>query len=195
MKILLAFLLAAAVVVAVTAQKVTTANKTPSAFFPIAIAQPKPEETTVNHPDGTKKFMMTMTKTSEGRTYTFVVADGMGENKRQLFTKTVSEESSLTIPYNTFSPGAGTYVFIEENGPDGKHILVLKTSGETFTGGEQYLDVGSLFGEKKYKYTFGHATGWASPTLLIFTSINENGVKGPNWWFELPSRAFLQLAS
>ncbi|MBI2405096.1 hypothetical protein HYV22_02865 [Candidatus Gottesmanbacteria bacterium] len=155
------------------------------------------EETDVHHPDGTRKLIMRTKRSPDGsRLYSFFTADIDGNNEQLIFEKTMSSDNPTTmaLPYNAWSPGTEKYVFIEETNATGASYLVLNTSGKLFPNQEHHLDVTALFKEKKIPYTFQNATGWASPTLLIFRTTTDTGAKGPSYWFEVPSLAFLQLA-
>ena len=141
-------------------------------------------------PDGTKKLSMEKIRNAEENfTYVFTVADGSGSDKRQLYKTKGSE--SFSISFNTWSPD-NKYLFITKNGND---ALVFKETGEPFAGGEPYLAIQTPFAEKIKNETVSEITGWASPTLLIVNTLNEDKTKGPSFWFEVPSKVIIQLAS
>lgn len=133
------------------------------------------------------------------QTYAFIA----NNSSSPLFTKTLPPRTSMSLPANSWSPD-NKYLFIgEENEQGEKNYFVLKASGEPFTNDQQYLDVGTLFAAKKLKYTLDEATGWASPTLLILTTKKaegpesdrgNDGTPGPSFWFEVPSKAIMQLS-
>ncbi len=144
--------------------------------------------------DGTKTLILRVTSTSnESQVYSFFTRDLPDGVEKQLFSKEINASDSFELPFNTWSPD-NKYVFLQQNSPAGKHTLVLKASGELFPGGEQYYDAVTLSVEKKLPYIFDTATGWASETLLVFTTKKEDGAAGPNYWFEVPSKAFIQLS-
>mgnify|MGYP001558225721 FL=1 len=146
-------------------------------------------------PDGTANLIQrTKISADQSKTYSFFAADVDGKNQQQIFTRTVSPVASMSIPFNAWAPDNKT-VFLEENDGVAKKYLVVKVSGERFSKNEQFLEVAGLWGEKKMDYVLDTVTGWASPTLLILTTKKEDGSKGPNYWFEIPSRSFLILAS
>ena len=185
-------------------------------FFPaLLLPTPTPamQETNVHSGDGTMQLIMKTEKKRGGsRTYSFVATDISGNNPKPLLTKTVPPGGTMIIPQNTWTPD-NKLVFLQENDPatsaamlGSLGIFVLKASGEpfvrqladqgkSFADNQQYLDVTSLWTQRKINYTFRSATGWASPTLLIITTNKEDGTRGPSYWFDVPSRAFLQLAS
>lgn len=143
----------------------------------------------VHSPDGTMKITKEIKGDKDGfKTYSFFVSEISDKNKKMIFSKTVGETGLMTIPDNTFSPD-NKYVFLEENGNGLTSIMVLKTSGDTFTNDQKYLDVVSLFSNRKNEHHLTNVTGWDSPTLLHVRT------DGPSFWFDLPSKSFLQLAT
>ena len=99
----------------------------------------------------------------------------------------------MMLPANSWSPD-NKYVFVQKKENGIIDSFVLKASGEPFVKTEQYLDVRALFEQHKTKYTLKDATGWDAPELLHITTVNGSE-KGPSYWFEIPSKAFLQLAT
>ncbi len=144
--------------------------------------------------DGTMTLKMKSEKRPQGlNVYTFFVLTNSTQMEKQLFSKTVAAGSSIILPANCWSPD-NKAVFIKETGPGKLTFLVFKASGETFSGGETYYDIGSLFAQKLPKYILTDATGWASGTLVIIKTNTEDGTKGPSFWFDLTSQSFLQLS-
>lgn len=162
---------------------------------PIVLLRPTPtplprEEASI---DNTKKLRLQATRQTDGSiTYLVFTTDAAGANRHLIFQKTEPSGTSLDL-HNSWSP-EGAYVFIIEKGSAGEKFFVLQSSGAPFADGQTALDVGALFDARKTGYVFDKVTGWASPTLLIIYTKTDQGAKGPSYWFELPSRAFLQLA-
>lgn len=161
---------------------------------------PSPTTSEVHAPDGSVTLISRVIKNADTTTYTFTAAGLTGSailpagTSRKIFTKTVAAGASMMIPQNTWAP-EHRYVFLEEkDGTGAKRYDVVAASGEPFAGGKEYLDVTALFMEKKTGFMFREATGWASPTLLIITTDKDQSTRGPSYWFEIPSGAFLQLA-
>lgn len=156
---------------------------------------PKTTDKGVHTVDGTRELIIERESASgNSAMYSVFVADVDGSNKKLIFTKTVAAGITITIPPNSWSPD-NKYVFLEENATDGIHALVLKADGTAWNGGVQYLDAKVMFEEKVKRVTYDRATGWASPTLIIITTKNPDNTKGPSFWFEIGSNAFLQLRS
>ncbi|MBI2613338.1 MAG: hypothetical protein HYW62_01005 [Candidatus Levybacteria bacterium] len=158
---------------------------------------PAPEQKAFSQisPDGTKKVVMRVTQNLDNTsTYDFSAADENGANEQSIFTKTLGSPKSMTVPLNTFSPD-NKYFFVQENAGDNKKIFAFQTSGEPFSGEEQYFDVTDLFRKKETGNNFDEATGWASESLIIINTKKEDGSKGPSYWFEVPSKAILILAT
>lgn len=146
-------------------------------------------------PDGTKKVIMrALLNPDNTLTYDFSVSDEDGANEQSIFTKTIDSSKSMTIPFNTWSPD-NKYFFIAENEGDSKSIFAFKATGEQFTGAEVYLDATDSFNKANTGNNFSEATGWASESLIIINTTKENGKKGHSYWFEVPSKAIIQLST
>ena len=146
-------------------------------------------------PDGTKKVVMKVTQNTDNTsTYEFATLDGNGTNEKSIFTKTLDSSSNMTVPFNTWSPD-NKYFFIQQNTGDSKSIFAFKENGEAFSDTEQYFDVTDLFKMKETGNNFSEATGWASESLIIINTTKEDKTKGPSYWFEVPSKAILILAT
>ncbi len=146
-------------------------------------------------PDGTKKVVMKTTHNTNSLHYVFTTTDGSGGNVQPLFEETIQASVSATegmnIPFNSWSPD-NKYVFIQKNDGD---ALVYKVTGEDIIPGQRYLDIKNLFDAAGKKDTYKETTGWASPTLLIINTLSPDNTKGSSYWFEVPSKAIIQLSS
>lgn len=140
-----------------------------------------------------KLVLRVMRQRDGGATYTYAITDMSGGNERVLLAKTLPAGASMALPANAWDP-TDTYVFVEEKNSGTVDYFVLKTNGEPFAQGQQYIDVGAVWANKEIGYTIRTATGWASGTLLIVYTSKDDGTKGPAYWFEIPSTAILQLA-
>ncbi len=138
-------------------------------------------------PDG--KMVLTMRREgqkNQPQTYTFKVGE------RLIFARILESSGEMAIPHNSWSPD-NKYVFVQEKDESGQVIfLVLKTSGEAFKNGDQYLNVSALFDQKMKGLLLRDATGWASPTLVNIETSKDETKKGPSYWFDVDSRSFLQ---
>lgn len=146
-------------------------------------------------PDGKKKLLMEATHKKDTSTYVFTTTDGSGGNLQPLFSKTVQASASasegMSIPFNSWSPD-NKYLFIQKNDGD---AMVFKATGEEIVPGQLYFDVRDLFSAAGRKDTYEVTTGWASPTLLIVNTTTPDNTKGSSYWFEVPSKAIIQLSS
>ena len=161
------------------------------------LAKPDPEQSVFSQisPDGTKEVIMKIARNNDGtQTYSFYTADSSGVNEKYIFTRTLEKEENIVIPYNTWSPN-NQYFFIQENAEEGTSIFAFKASGEAFSEEEVYFDVTDLFRKKETGNNFAEATGWASESLIILNTTKQDKTKGPSYWFELPSRAIIQLST
>lgn len=167
---------------------------TPLATQPEPTTAPIPPESTVMQisPDGTRNVVMKTTHNKdETATYAVFSANGAGEKRNLIYAQTLSRGESMSIPFNTWSPD-NNYFFIKKNNDT---VLAFKASGEAFADGSQYLDVTDIFKKRGTGYNYADATGWASETLIIVNTTKEDNTKGPSYWFEVPSKAVIQLAT
>lgn len=143
-------------------------------------------------PNGTKNLSMSKTHHPDGSfTYVFNVSDVSGSNKKELFRTTAQATEVLSVPFNAWSPD-DRYVFIQKNSNDG---LVFKATGDEIIPGKLYLDIVDIFADKVKTLKPRVVTGWASETLLLVNTINENNTVGPSYWLEIPSMAAIQLST
>ncbi len=163
-----------------------------SSFVLVPTKSPPHEASSI---DGTLTLRM---KTESGHdqttTYSFVIVGRDGNDERTIFTRSVAKDGTMTIPHNSWSPD-GKYVFVENTEGGVLNYFVVKATGENFADNQAYLDVGTLLAERKTGYTLRDATGWADKTLLIVRTMANPSEKGPSYWFDVSSHAFLQLRS
>lgn len=171
------------------------ASSAPSMQIPAEVIAPKVTLSSQISPDGAKKVILKTTENNNSTaTYDFSTADGDGANEKSVFTKTLDSSRSMSIPFNTWSPD-NKYFFVQENAGGNKNIFVLKALGDPFTQGEAYLDATKLFNQKNTGNNFAEATGWASETLIIINTKKQDNTKGFSYWFEVPSKAIIQLST
>jgi len=152
---------------------------------------PEPKLSETKSIDGKIKLVMQSNLQDDGLVlYAFTVLDEKGE--RTIFTKTAKPDA-FALPQNSWSPSS-TFVFIVENDPLTPQVLVFNSSGENFSETEKYINVTTLFQNKQQNYEFVEATGWDSRGLLHIKTKKTDGAKGPNFWFDVDSRSFIQLA-
>lgn len=164
---------------------------------PISILNPVPTTKTSSQisPDGTKILKMTtITNKDTTTTYSLIASNSDGQNQQSIYATTLPSTESITIPFNTWSPD-NKYVFIQHNILNGSEALVMDASGKPLVQGEQYFNAASLFTAKSTGNTYQEATGWASETLLIINTLQQDGSKGPSYWLEIPSKAIIQLST
>ena len=162
---------------------------------PLSIPAPEHNVFSQISPDGTKEVIMKIVRNQDNtQTYSFYTTDSSGANEKYIFTRTLEKEENMTIPFNTFSSD-NKYFFIQENAKETKSIFAFKVSGVAFSETEEYFDVTDLFRIAKTGYNFSEATGWASESLIIINTTKEDKTKGPSYWFEIPSRAIIQLST
>lgn len=155
-------------------------------------------------PDGMKKIIMRAAQNSDNtNTYNFSTADTDGANEKLIFTKILNSSGSMSIPFNAWSPD-DKYFFIQENDGNNKSrtdsvldksVFVFKATGATFAEGVAFLDATDSFAKANNGNNFAEATGWASETLIIINTTKQDGSKGSSYWFEVPSKAVIQLST
>jgi hypothetical protein len=171
------------------------ASGIPSVSVPAEVISPKVIISSQISPDGTKKVIMKITENPDNtKTYDFSVSDENGANEQFIFAKTLSSSNNMVIPFNTWSPD-DKYFFIEQNAGGNKSVFVFKATGALFTDTETYLDAADSFIQKNTGNNFDEATGWASETLVIINTKKSDNTKGPSYWFEVPSKAIIQLST
>lgn len=150
--------------------------------------------TTVGSPDG--KMSLTMKqKNGEGvTTYTFLITNEVNNDQKEIYTKTVSSGTAMTIPNNTFSSD-NKYVFFKERSLGATNYLILTTSGAPVSKDTQILDFSSMFTAKYQDYVITDATGWAGPTLVVINTDKSEGGTGPSFWFDVASKSFILLSN
>jgi hypothetical protein len=172
----------------------STSAAPPFELTPTIIPQVLTETAAVISPDGTWK--MTMNKELKGATvsYSFLTSSNTDNHEQLIFNKTVSPSQNLTIPYNTWSPD-DKYVFIKESTSMGDTYYVFNAGGDLFPDNSPYINVTDLFNLDLTDYVLTEITGWADQNLLIINTKTKQGDQGPSFWFEIPSRSFIQLST
>lgn len=168
-----------------------------AASMPVQAEAVSPKITTSSQvsPDGTKKVILKATQNSDSTTsYDVSTTDGNGENEQHVFTKILNSSDNMIIPFNTWSPDDKLF-FLQENIGTSKNVYVFEATGAQFAGGEIYLDAATAFAKANTGNNFDVATGWASETLIIINTTKQDGTKGPSYWFEVPSKAVIQLST
>ncbi len=161
--------------------------------FPLT-TQAAPQTSSVGTPDGSHTLTLKEEKGKSATTYTLLITSQKDNSQKQIFAKTLEEGSSISIPFNTFSPD-DAYVFFKETGKNGTSYTVLKSSGEPLTRENSVINFSDLFRAKYPDYKITEATGWASPTLIIINTDKPDGTPGPSFWFEVPTQAIIQLST
>ncbi len=161
-----------------------------------ATISPLPKTITFSQvsPDGTHTLTMITTGRNTTKTYTITTTSDSAPNPLTIYSTTLPDTESINIPFNTWSPD-NKYVFLEHKTQQGTEALVMKASGEALSADASFYNVTSLFTAKNTGNTYDQTTGWASETLLIVNTKLPDGSKGPSYWFEVPSKAIIQLST
>lgn len=184
-----------AVVVSAKLLFIGNSNKNPEPVQPSVTPSPVPanQKAEVHSPDGLVKVVLQKEVTDGVARYTVTTSDIDGSNPVIILAKSTLTSESITIPANSWSPD-DKLLFLKDEISTASSARVFKASGETFTAGEQYLDVNALFDAKKTGFTISDVTGWDSPTLLHIYTMADATTLGPAFWFDVPSKSFLRLA-
>ncbi len=159
-------------------------TKTPVVFTP-AIST-----TSQISSDGSRKVTVDIVGNKDGnQTYEVLI-----DNGPIIYSQTLPSGSSISIPYNTWSPN-NTYFFLQENSGNLTQIMVFDGSGKSFSNGNEFLDLTGIFAQRVTKYAFGQATGWASNNLIIIESKRSDGTQGPSYWFGVPGESVTYLST
>ncbi|HEX6977050.1 MAG TPA: hypothetical protein VF185_01655 [Patescibacteria group bacterium] len=161
--------------------------------FPVT-TQAAPQTTAMEAPDGSHTLTLKEEKGKSATTYTVLISTSNDPTQKQIFTKTLEEGSSISLPFNTFSPD-DKYVFLKETTKSGISYIVLNSQGTPLTKENSVINFSDLFAAKYPDYKITEATGWASPTLIIINTDKLDGTQGPSFWFEIPSQSFLILSN
>ncbi len=150
------------------------------------------ETTEVHSPDGKMKISMQETLIGEIASYVFLVSEISGGNNIEIFSKTLTN-GRMELSKNSWSPD-NKYVFLREKESEQTQYYVFRADGNAFSNGEKHIDVVSVFESKKTGAVLSDVTGWDSPTLLHLLTNAKSGEE-MNYWFEIPSKALIRLAS
>ena len=162
---------------------------------PVSTSTPQQDVFSQISPDGTKKVVMKIVHNKDDtKNYSFYTSDNSGDNEQFVFEKILDSSAYMAIPFNTWSSN-NQYFFVAENAVSGKSIFAFQASGDPFSDTEKYFDVTEIFKSKETGNNFTEATGWASESLIIINTTKDDGTKGPSYWFEVPSKAVLILAT
>ncbi len=188
-------LITASLLYAHTSQSAPTVPSTivNNSTFPL-ITQAAPQTSSVETPDGSHTLTLKEEKGKSATTYTLLITSQKDNSQKQIFTKTLEDGNSISIPFNTFSPD-DAYVFIKETTKNGTNYLALTSSGTPITKDNPVINFSDLFAAKHPNYKITEATGWASPTLIVINTNNLDGTPGLSFWFEVPTQAFIQLST
>lgn len=159
---------------------------------PVAKANPS-YETAIDSPDGKWTLTMKEEKSKEAVVYAFWMG-GSDSLKKELFRRAVASGTSMSIPYNAFSPD-DKYIFLKEVTSGEASYFVLSVSGVPLAKDTQTLEISGLFANKYPDYKITDVTGWGGPTLVVINTDKSAGGQGPSFWFDVGSRSFIQLSN
>lgn len=147
-------------------------------------------------PDGKKTLIMKTEKSSpDMTTYSFSVTPSASTTGKPLLIKTLKTPSTITIPFNAWSPD-NQYFFLQEHYGTETITFVYKASGQMFSDGQYSHNINVLFAEKEPKFLLEDVTGWAAPTLLIVnTKIIDSDKSGPSFWFDISRNSVTRLST
>lgn len=192
---LITFLLAIAVVI-LSARSTSSQKVEPNEAQAVSNPSPTPLNELVGADSGDGKFTLTEIRRKAGdgnMAYSFKVIDHDKKTELILFEQTVSIDTSMEVPFNSWSSD-NKQVFIQVNRPNEKTYYVFHADGSLYSNNEKYLDVIGYWKESKSLLSLREATGWAGPDLLIIYTSQEDGTSGQPFWFVTGTRKFLGLS-
>ncbi len=148
----------------------------------------------MDSPDGTTTLTMEKQEFENSAKYTFYTGSKSEATRQLIFAKDESLNQTLQIPYNTWSPD-NVYLFLKEVTPKTDNYYVFFGNGEMFSDNSNYLNIQTLFSQNVSGYTITDVTGWAAPNLLIVNTRETQGENKVSFWFDVPSRSFIQLST
>lgn len=186
---------------------VITNNKPqlPPRVLPVneGIQQPTPTPTTATiqtvtaeqpSPDGKEKLTMIITSNgTDEKTYTFIATNTDTNDQKTIYKTILPSVESMEIPFNSWSPD-DKYFFINHVTKLGKEAMVFRVDGAPVTDSDQFLNATAIFTSKITDNKYQEITGWASETLLIVNTTTPGG-SVQSYWFEVPSKAVIPLAT
>jgi hypothetical protein len=193
-KLLLLAVALVAVFAAVALLRSGRQKPVPSLAAPVFEPTPGPSMAVeVEAPNGKATLFLREKRVVEGTKWLLSVRSEEGTEK-EILTKILPSGSSLSVPYNTFSPD-NRYIFLKETSPGGVSYLVLATNGAPLTKDTQSLEIVSLFAQKYPNFKITDVTGWGGPTLVVINTNNKDGSIGPSFWFDVASKSFIRLTN
>lgn len=169
-------------------------SKNTAETVPPAVDAQEPRLTSVISPNSKSTLTMNEKKKQDTTLYSFLIKDLANNTQKEIFTATVPLTTTLSIPYNTFSPD-NKYLFLKEENSGQANYFVLATSKETGTQDNKTLNISDMFAAKFTNFKITEVTGWGGPTLVVINTDKEDGSLGPSFWFDVSSHAFIQLST
>ncbi|MBI2268558.1 MAG: hypothetical protein HYU80_03935 [Candidatus Blackburnbacteria bacterium] len=145
-------------------------------------------------PDMKQTLIMKEEQSGNSVTHTFLTQGEKDETAKQIFAKTVNLPQTITIPFNTWSPGGNKYLFLKETS-EGENSYIVIALEKLFSSNLQSVNVGEMFMKKYSDYKITDVTGWAAPTLLVVNTDNMDGTVGPSFWLDVSSLSFIKLST
>lgn len=141
-------------------------------------------------PDGLFLLIVKMQDSGQNqKSVEIFVRDEEKQTETVVFSYQTSVDTTIEIPFNTWSPD-NRYFIIAENTPDQQKYLLFKATGELFDE-SQYIDITRLYNERDFSYSITKITGWASKAYLVVLA--SNGEKSATYWFDVYSQRFIGL--
>lgn len=159
----------------------------------VALAAPQEDNQKIVSADGALFATLETHDNGDGtRAYSLYSCDKDCNSKQLLFQQNLPNGEKIEVPFNAWSPD-NRYLYIQKLGITPTY-MVFKADGSAFGENSPYLDIASTFMAKQPDLSLKEVTGWDSTTLLHVDSIKKDGEKGPNFWYEVPSEALIQLS-
>lgn len=149
---------------------------------------------TVYTPDGTKKIVASGTPVdSTTESYVVTTSDPHGDHRVVLYQTSEEVGTRLILPQNSWSPD-NRYVFLIKNKQSVLTVLVFSADGKEFSESTPYINLSTDFEKRLPSLTLRDVTGWDDNQLLHVMTSDKTGQRSSSYWFDVPSRSFIQLS-
>lgn len=169
-----------------TAENQSPTDSSQPKYIQSAVAAPI--ESNIVSPDG--KSVLTVKERKDGTNTIWTVAI----DNTLVFSESLPENMSVTIPFNTFSPD-NKFIFLNESSNGNESYIILASNGKPIHQNGENLEITKYFYAKYPNYKITDVTGWASPSLLVVNTDKVAGGIGPSFWFDVSSKSFIQLST
>ncbi len=160
---------------------------------PTPLVTPKPADISeFPASDGKKNLTMEKLEKNTIDSYMFSVSTIENPEKQLVFTKDESKDTSLSVPFNAWSPNDAHFFLRQTAGPV-TNYFVFNSNGKEFSADKKFVNVTEYFQEKYPDLVIEDVTGWAGDNLLLVNTKTKEGEPGYSYWFTVTTQTFTRL--